>query len=114
MVTYTIREQDTIQVLAVKDLLDETNNRQLLQLLQQKMLGGFNKFIVDLSSLDFMNSVGLNFLISVHTKSQQSGGKMAVVNANAQVTKLFEVTKLSPLFQFSPSVEAALKDFSQN
>ena len=112
--TYTIREQNAIQVVEVKDLLDETFNRQILNQVQQKIQSGFNKFIVDLSCLDFMNSVGLNFLISVLTKSKESGGDLAVVNPNDQVIKLLEITKLRKLFQLSPSVEEALQGFSKN
>jgi len=74
---------------------------------------GFRNFVVDLSKTEFMNSVGLNFLISVMTKSQEVGGNLAVANAPDQVLNLLEVTKLKPLIKLSPSVGDAADSLNQ-
>ena len=105
--TYTIRERDAIQVVEVRNLLNELDNHQILRDVQNKIQNGFNKIIVDLADLDFMNSVGLNFMIKIMSQSKASGGKLAVANANAQVLKLLEITKLRNMFHLSPSVEDA-------
>jgi len=111
---YSISEHNAIQVVEVKDLLNELDNRTILTDVQSRIEKGYNQFIVDLSKLDFMNSVGLNFLISVLTKSRKSGGDLALVNANDQVMKLLEVTKLKTLFNLSPSVEDAVQIFDHS
>ena len=102
--TYTISEKNTIQVVEVESLFNEIENRVILDEVENRIGKGLNKFIIDLSKLDFMNSVGLNFMISIMTKSRNSGGNMAVANAPEQVLNLLEVTKLRPFFILKPSV----------
>jgi len=112
--TYSISDHNTVQVLEVQSLFNETDNKEILRDVQSRIEKGLNKFIVDLSKLDFMNSVGLNFMISILTQSQQSGGNLTVVNANKQVVSLLEMTKLTAFFDLKPSVKDALEHSQKN
>ncbi len=110
--TYSIQEHEAIQVVKVEQLFNELDNKAILSEVRKKIENGSTKFVIDLSNLNFMNSIGLNFLLSVMKHSKKSGGALTVANANEQVINLLEITKLKSLFQLSPSVEKALKDFS--
>lgn len=112
--TYSIQEHQAIQVVKVEQLLNELDNNLILKEVQNRIEKGFNKFVIDLSSLNFMNSVGLNFMISVMNRSKNSGGDLTLANANAQVVNLLEITKLTPMFKLAPSVEKAVNDFTGN
>lgn len=112
--TYTIHQHQSIQVVKVESLLNEMTNREILNHVQSYIEKGFNKFIVDLSDLSFMNSVGLNFLLSMMKNSEKSGGELAVANANEQIIGLLEITKLKNMFNLKPSLETALQDFASN
>lgn len=112
--TYAIHEHEAIQVVQVNSLLNELDNKLILTDVRQRMASGFQEFIVDLSELSFMNSVGLNFLISMMTSSKASGATLAVANANEQVISLLEVTKLRKMFTLTQSVEEAFELFDQN
>ena len=111
---YSISHQDAVQIVAVQDLLSEFDNKKILSDIELHLEDGLNKLVVDISRLDFMNSVGLNFLIALMTKSRQSGLTLAVANPSQQVLKLLEMTKLKSFFHLSPTVEAALKSLSDN
>lgn len=100
---------DQIQVLQVKSLLNEYDNKSIMQEVEDRISSGWNKFVLDLSSMDFMNSVGLNFLIFMLKKSRNSGGQFAVANASEQIVNLLEVTKLKPMFDLESSVDDATK-----
>ena len=112
--TYTIHQHQTIQVLKIESLLNEMSNNEILQDVQSYIEKGFNKFVIDLSDLSFMNSVGLNFLLSMMRNSKKSGGHLALANANDQIIGLLEITKLKQLFNLKPSVETALQEFTSN
>ena len=112
--TYTIHQHQTIQVVKVENLLNEMSNNEILQDVQSYIEKGFNNFVIDLSDLSFMNSIGLNFLLSMMKNSKKSGGKIALANANEQIISLLEITKLKQLFNLKPSVETALQDFTSN
>lgn len=112
--TYTIHQHQTIQVVKIENLLNEMSNNEILSDVQSYIEKGFNKFVIDLSDLSFINSVGLNFLLSMMKNSEKSGGELAVANANEQIIGLLEITKLKQLFNLKPSVEKALQEFTSN
>jgi anti-anti-sigma factor len=112
--TYTIQQHQAIQVVKVENLLNELTNNEILNDVQSYVEKGFNKFIVDLSDLHFLNSVGLNFLLMMMKKSEKTGGEFAVANANEQIVGLLEITKLKNMFNLKPSVEKALQEFTAN
>ena len=98
--THTFSEhKDQIQVLQVQSLLSEYDNKSIMLEVENRIDKGWNKFVIDLSLMDIMNSVGLNFLIFMMKKSQNSGGNFAVANASENIIKLLEVTKLKSFFQ---------------
>lgn len=108
--TYAIHEYEAIQVVQVNNLLNELENKIILQEVKDRMKKGFSEFIVDLSELSFMNSVGLNFLINMMNSSREKGGYLAVANANEQVINLLEITKLKNMFKLTQTVEEALQE----
>ncbi len=112
--TYSISTHSDVQVLSISNLLNETDNRAILSDVQSRIEQGFKKMVIDLSQLNFMNSVGLNFLILMLSKSKDSGGELAVVNPSEQVIKLLEITKLRSQFRLLPSLETALSRFAVN
>ena len=108
---YSISQKDSIQIIQVKHLINEHENQVILKEVQNKIEDGCNRFVLDLQLLDFMNSVGLNFLISALTRSRKNGGELLIANASGQVENLLEITKLKPLFNLNPSVDAAVNQF---
>lgn len=112
--TYAIHEHAAIQVVQVNNLFNELENNIILQEIKSRIEKGFNDFIVDLSELDFMNSVGLNFLLSLMNAAKTSGGYFAIANANEQVINLLRITKLSDMFTLTSTVEEALQKLEQS
>lgn len=108
--THTISEHNATQIVEVHQLLNEVDNKLIYTDIQSRIEKGFDKLILDLSNLDFMNSVGLNFLLML---LRSSGEKLTVANPSDQVIRLLEVTKLNTHFKVSPSVEDALGGNSQ-
>ena len=113
--THTFSEHnDKIQVLQVESLLNEYDNKSIMQEVENRISKGWNKFVIDLSKMDFMNSVGLNFLIFMLKKSKNSGGNFAVANASESIVRLLEVTKLTSFFRLEASVDEAMKSLEED
>ena len=110
---YNITKQDSIQVLEVKNLLNEMTNKEILQAVQSKIDEGFSNFVVDLGQIPYMNSVGLNFLITLQARCTDQGGRLVVANASKKVVQLLEVTKLLPLFHLTDSMADAMLAMQQ-
>lgn len=110
--TFFFEERNSIQILQIESLLSDYDNRLILKEVEEKINDGFSHFVIDLSRADFMNSVGLSFLITVRSRSQESGGDLFVVNPSPKVMDLFEMTKLNSIFRLAGSVEEALNSFT--
>ncbi len=106
---YSIIRKDEVQVLEVHNLLNELANKEIMQAAQSRIDEGFSKFVIDLRKIQFMNSVGLNFLITLRARSNDKGGQVAVANVSPKVMQLLEMTKLQDLFPVNASVDEAVQ-----
>lgn len=105
---YSLADQNGVQVLRIHDLLNEHTHQELLRTVDQKLNQGLARFVVDLEEMDYMNSVGLNFLLTLRSRSQDHGGQLVLANASSRVLELLDMTKLRPVFQLTPNLDQAL------
>jgi stage II sporulation protein AA (anti-sigma F factor antagonist) len=66
--------------------------------------------IIDVSELSFMDSSGIGVLLGRYKKVNGLGGKMAVVNENKQISRIFEVSGIYDIISAYSSVQQALKE----
>lgn len=110
---YQLTPKEGTMLLTIRNLLSEYTNREILHHAQTSIDEGFTNFVVDLRGMPYTNSVGLNFLILLQARCQESGGQLVVANVSDKILQLLDITKLQPLFQLTDSVEAALRLMKQ-
>lgn len=108
-IQYDLTQTNDTAVLTVYDLLAEFGNREILQAAQGRIDQGFTNFVVDLSKVPYINSVGLNFLITLQSRCTDEGGRLVVANASTKVVQLLEMTKLRAMFHLTDSVADAVQ-----
>ncbi len=106
---YEFIQKDEIQILKVDNLMLDYENRQLLRLVESKIEDEFRYFIIDLSQLKFINSVGLSFLIAVLTKSRNMGGETIITSVSEKIAQLLAITKLKSIFIASSNLEEGIE-----
>ncbi len=111
--TYTIQQHDEVQLLEVDNLVNEFDNRTILREVIDLIESGANRFIIDLKNLKFLNSAGLNFLISVLTRSRNAGGDTVIANVSEEASQLLVITKLKQVFTTAKSVDEAKDYFAE-
>ncbi|MFK7950121.1 MAG: STAS domain-containing protein [Saprospiraceae bacterium] len=102
---YIIQQQHNLQILYVDNLMYETENRNLLNKLSELINDGKNNLVVSLNQVQFLNSTGLRFLISLLTKTRNSGGDTVLIHVPEQVRKLLVMTKLQSIFPIFDSLD---------
>jgi anti-anti-sigma factor len=65
--------------------------------------------IVDLSSVGFLPSLALGLLVQMSTKCKGRQQKLKLAGLQPQIRQVFSITKLDRIFEFAPSVDAALE-----
>src|ERR1035437_4613397 len=61
--------------------------------------------VLDLTGLDFICSLGLGAIISMHVKSRHHSGQIRLVNPQPAVRQILETTRLTKLFPVFPTID---------
>jgi len=106
-----IIKKGDVAVVKIGGSLDAETIDQLRQKADLFLSRGTIKFVVDLSSLEFVDSMGLGLLISFLRRTRDKKGDVKMFGLKGEVRDVFEITRLGKLFEIFSSEEEALKKF---
>jgi anti-sigma B factor antagonist len=72
----------------------------------------YQKLIIDLSGVTYINSTGIGVLVSAHTTYSKKGWHVKIVGVNKNISNIFVITKLTLVFEVHDSREEAMKSFA--
>jgi len=105
----SVTEHDGAKVFHLKGrLMDQQQADHLMQVLDEHLTGEHVNVVLDMNELQYMNSTGLNIMISVLTRIRKAGGDVMLASLSMGVRQLFIVTKLDTVFRIAASVDEAL------
>ena len=81
--------------LKVEGRLDTNTSPELEDAMK---LDGVTEIAFDFAELEYISSAGLRVLMAAHKAMTACGGKMSVVNPNAVVKGVFEITGMNSVF----------------
>lgn len=70
---------------------------------------GLRSIIIDLSSVDFIESSGLGGIVAGYLRAKIHKSEFRLVNPSPDIRKLLEITRLEQLFGIYDSIDAAIK-----
>ncbi|MDQ4072141.1 MAG: STAS domain-containing protein [Actinomycetota bacterium] len=76
--------------------------------------GGKNQIVVDLSTATFIDSTTLGVLVGGVKRLRPSGGGLALVCSDQNITKIFEITGLDRVFPIHATRDEALSEVAQS
>lgn len=71
------------------------------------------KLIFNLQDLMYINSTGLNFIISSFTKLRNAGGELVICCLSKKVEDLLIITKLNTIFSAYKTIEDAIESLEK-
>ena len=69
------------------------------------------RFVMDASEIAFVDGTGLEMLLDVTEEMNRTGQTLKLCVANETVSKVMELTGLTPLFEFFGDVNTAVRSF---
>lgn len=72
---------------------------------------GKKNVLLNLASLDYMDSAGLGELVGAYTTIKNAGGKLKILKAQGRALDLMQVTRLMTLFEFFETEAEAVASF---
>jgi len=101
--------KDGIAVLTVTvSRLDANIAPELKQVVSEIVEGGTSRIMLDLESVQFMDSSGLGAVISSFKLTGQKG-EFVICNMNAAVKEIFALTHMDRLFEIYPNADEGLQ-----
>lgn len=76
-----------------------------------KISAGYNKVIIDLSSVEFIDSTFLGVIVNALKKVTKNGGDLKLIGFKPPVRSMFELTRLFRVFETFTEVQEAIKSF---
>jgi len=68
--------------------------------------------ILDFAGVPYLDSSGLGSLVNAYTSCQKAGRRVALTAVNSRLMKVFEVTKVEPIFLMFPTLTDAIEAFT--
>jgi anti-sigma B factor antagonist len=99
-----------VQLFSLGGSLDIATSPALRAALLEAAEHDGHEIIVDLATLEFLDSTGLGALIGARKRASEHGGSVRLVAQDGQILRLLRITGLLEVFAVYPSVEAALAD----
>jgi anti-sigma B factor antagonist len=94
-------------VLQVGGEVDVYTAPRLRERLIELVDGGARHVVVDLGTVEFLDSTGLGVLVGAHKRLRAVGGTLGLVCTREPLLKIFRITALDQVFPLYDSVEAA-------
>jgi anti-sigma B factor antagonist len=108
METRILKKAGDIYLIELQSGLDLYNSNQLKELVIKMAEKKIEKFIIDMSRVDKINSAGIGALIYVSSTIKKMNGQLVITKINDSVKNAMEVSKLSRYFQITASLQEAL------
>lgn len=102
---------DTIPVLRLSGELDLNSVPDVRRSIRGLIDEGLVNFIIDLSGLDFIDSSGLGVLVGGLARVREKQGEIKIACSNKRILRIFEMTRLTQLFEIYPTAEEAARSF---
>lgn len=104
----TTELRDEFTIVGVSGELDVYTAPALEEVLADLVDEGATDLIVDLSSVDFMDSTGLGLLIKALKWIRERDGSLGIVVVTDKIRKVFQITGLDSVLSLHESIDAAV------
>ena len=106
-----VKRMNDVQVLECGGSLDADTVAGFKKIAYDLVNEGNNRFVIDCTDLNFIDSMGLGVLISLLRRVRQRDGDVKVAGLSDEVKTIFEITRLHRLFDVCADSTAAVNRF---
>jgi anti-sigma B factor antagonist len=102
------RVDDQTRLIALSGELDLYSADAFRAALDDALDEGAQRVAIDLSGVDFIDSVALGVLANGMKRLRTVGGGLAVISSKQEIVRVFEITGLDRMLVLAPSLPDAL------
>lgn len=103
---------ESVPVLRLSGELDLSNVPEVRRAIRTLIEESSVNFIINLSQLEFIDSSGLGVLVGGLARVREKQGEIKLACSNSRILRVFEMTRLTQLFEIFETEDAAAERFS--
>ena len=108
--TYKVEEKKDYCLLRFSgNLIEKNQATNMFERFDELLNREVKNFVVDMSEFKYMNSTGLNTLITILTRARKAGGEAIVCCVPENIKTLLAITKLNNIFTVAENETEAIK-----
>jgi anti-sigma B factor antagonist len=109
-----VRQEHGVTIIEIEGRFDAVSAPQMKVELHQLIESGKTKLVIDLESMDFIDSAGLGVLVSCLRRTAAEGGDLRLAGVPPFCRSIFELTRLTRVFDVTESLEGAVKAIAED
>jgi len=106
--TLSTREVDGTTIVAVGGEIDVYTAPKLRDKITELVAGGVFTIVIDMESVEFLDSTGLGVLVGGLKKVRANDGSLELICTQDRLLKIFRITGLAKVFVIHDSADGAL------
>ena len=106
--TFAVSVRGPWSILRVSGEVDMATAPRLRQQVVVMVNAGHTNVVLDLTEVDFLDSVGLGVVVGAIKRVRSNGGEIHIVCDSDQILRLFEITRLHAAVGVHATVDEAL------
>ena len=106
--TLSTREVDGTTIVAVGGEIDVYTAPKLRDKITELVADGVYKIVIDMESVEFLDSTGLGVLVGGLKKVRSHDGSLELICTQDRLLKIFRITGLAKVFVIHDSADGAL------
>ena len=91
--------------------LDVDNNYMLTETVEEELNKGQKNFVLEMKFINYVDSSGLGAIFDSYKQVTEKGGGFRILNPNADVRRVLDITKISKKINIYNKEEEALAGF---
>lgn len=111
--TLTSEIRENCLVIATSGYVNNVGGEAIAREFARHFENGIKRIIINLAQSKVVNSIGMSFLIEIIEQLQETDGKLVFTNLDPAVDKMLSIMGLFKFAGREPTVEDAVKSFSQ-
>lgn len=105
-----IYEDQSVHIIALEDRVDAFVVTSLREQIEPLQTAPSQRYVIDLTNVQFMDSAGLAFLVRILKHSRANDGDTVLVwSTQESANRILKLTKFDQVFHITDTVEDAVK-----
>lgn len=97
------------QLIRLQENVDKGNSALFAQILERQLQAGTTKFIIDFTSVIFIDSSGIGALVRTYQALVPKAGKIILGGCNNNIRKIFKLIGFQQFFTITDTIQQALE-----